>query len=353
MQTDLTYTTFTNSFVNYFLLLGIALFTLQSCKSYPTLGTDTSQSRAKLDYGLMKYWAAHPDRSDPSDKMPGSESLSTPDTDTDVFFIHPTTYTSYKGAVMWNADITDQDLNDRTDNTTIQYQASAFNSGGNVYAPRYRQAHIEAFYTENRSEGERALDYAYEDVKQAFQYYLDNHNHGKNIIIASHSQGTRHAKVLLKEFFDGTQLQNQLIAAYIIGIPVAKNEFDHIPTCERADDVGCYVSWRTFRTGNYPPYGSGGDTTTVVNPLSWMTSTELVTREHNDGAVLRNFDKVYPQLVEAQISEGVLWVNKPKFPWSFLFTTKNYHIVDINLFYMNIRENVRRRIDRFKSAAKN
>jgi len=84
-----------------------------------------------------------------------------------------------------------------------------------------------------------------------------------------------------------------------------------------------------------------------------MTSTELVTREHNDGAVLRNFDKVYPQLVEAQISEGVLWVNKPKFPWSFLFTTKNYHIVDINLFYMNIRENVRRRIDRFKSAAKN
>ena len=352
MQTALTYTTFTNSFSNYFVLLGIALFTFQSCKSYPTLGADTSQSKTKLDYSQMKYWAAHPDKSDPSDKVPGSESYSTPDTDADVFFIHPTTYTSYKGAVMWNADITDQDLNDRTDNTTIQYQASAFNSGGRVYAPRYRQAHIEAFYTENRSVGERALDYAYEDVKQAFQYYLDNQNHGKDIVIASHSQGTRHAKILLKEFFDGTQLQNQLIAAYIIGIPVAKDEFNHIPTCEDADDVGCYVSWRTFRTGSYPPYGSGGDTTTVVNPLSWTTSTELVTREHNTGAVLRNFDKIYPQLVEAQISEGVLWVNKPKFPWSFLLTTKNYHIVDINLFYMNIKENVRRRIDRFKGAAK-
>ena len=353
MQSNNSYITIVNSWCNYFVLVVVALITFQSCKSYPSSSTDASQSSEKLDYGQLKYWAAHPDISDPSDQVPGSQAYTIPDTDVDVFFIHPTTYTSYKGDVMWNADITDQKLNERTDNTTILYQASAFNSGGSVYAPRYRQAHIEAFYTTNRLEGERALDYAYEDVKQAFEHYLKNQNQGKNIIIASHSQGTRHAKILIKEFFDGTQLQNQLIAAYIIGIPVAKDEFDHIPTCQAADDVGCYVSWRTFRAGNYPPYGSGGDTTTVVNPLSWMTSTELVSREQNAGAVLRNFDKVYPQLVEAQISEGVLWVNKPKFPWSFLFTTKNYHIVDINLFYMNIRQNVVKRIDRFVGATKN
>lgn len=353
MQKENSYKTIVNSSCNYFVLVVAALFTFQSCKSYPSADEDRSQSGVKLDYSQLKYWAAHPSISDPSDRVPGSQAYTTPDTDTDIFFIHPTTYTSYKGEVMWNADINDQKLNERTDNTTILYQASAFNAGGSIYAPRYRQAHIEAFYTTNRVEGERSLDYAYEDVKQAFTYYLNNHNQGKNIIIASHSQGTRHAKVLLKEFFDGTQLQNQLIAAYIIGIPVAKDEFEYIPTCQTPDDVGCYVSWRTFRAGDYPPYGSGGDTTNVVNPLSWMTSTELVSRQQNEGAVLRNFDKVYPQLVDAQISEGVLWVNKPKFPWSFLFTTKNYHIVDINLFYMNIRQNVVERIDAFQNTFKN
>ena len=338
-----------NHIVFYTLLLGCVL--LQSCKSYPTASSD-SQNKAKVDYSQLKYWAAHPDLSDPSDMVPESVERSSSDTETDVFFIHPTTYTSYKGDVVWNADITDQDLNDRTDNTTIRYQASAFNGGGRVYAPRYRQAHIEAFYTEDRVLGEHALDYAYEDVKHAFAHYLNHQNQGRDIIIASHSQGTRHAKVLLKEFFDGTPLQNQLVAAYIIGIPVAKNEFDHIPTCESADDIGCYVTWRTFRSGHYPPYGSGGDTITVVNPLSWTTSEELVSSEYNKGAILRNFDKIYPELVEAQINQGVLWVNKPKFPFSFLFTTKNYHIIDINLFYMNIRENLVQRINRFKNASK-
>jgi hypothetical protein len=353
MQKEKSYIKSTNSSYNYLLLAVLALFTLQSCKSYPSASEDTSQSKVKLDYSQLKYWAAHPDKSDPSDQVPESESYAIPDTDTDIFFIHPTTYTSYKGDVMWNADISNQDLNDRTDKTTIQYQASAFNSGGRVYAPRYRQAHIEAFYTTNRAEGKRALEYAYNNVREAFEYYLNHQNQGRNIIIASHSQGTTHAKVLLKEFFDGTELQNQLTAAYIIGIPVAKDEFAYIPTCQSSDDVGCYVSWRTFRTGNYPPYGSGGDTTSVVNPLSWKTSTELVSRDQNTGAVLRNFDKVYPQLVDAQISEGVLWVNKPKFPWSFLFTTKNYHIVDINLFYMDIRQNVVERIEAFKKTIKN
>jgi hypothetical protein len=43
----------------------------------------------------------------------------------------------------------------------------------------------------------------------------------------------------------------------------------------------------------------------------------------------------------------LLFVKKPKFPWGFLYFTKNYHIGDINLFYINIRENVRQRIGAF------
>ena len=39
-------------------------------------------------------------------------------------------------------------------------------------------------------------------------------------IIASHSQGSTHAIRLLKEFVDSTTLQQQLVAAYIIGMQI-------------------------------------------------------------------------------------------------------------------------------------
>jgi hypothetical protein len=37
-------------------------------------------------------------------------------------------------------------------------------------------------------------------------------------------------------------------------------------------------------------------------------------------------------------------VQKPRFPGSFLYRIRNYHIGDINLFYLNIRHNVETRL---------
>ena len=67
----------------------------------------------------------------------------------------------------------------------------------------------------------------------------------------------------------------------------------------------------------------------------------------NLGGILRNFDRVIPGLVEAQIHGNVLWVNKPKFFGNIFLKTKNYHIADYNLFYVNIRENAGSRIKAF------
>ena len=85
----------------------------------------------------------------------------------------------------------------------------------------------------------------------------------------------------------------------------------------------------------------------VTNPLSWTTGNEYASQKLNQGSVLRNFNKVYKQTTDAQISNGLLYVKKPQFPWSFLYFTKNYHIADINLYYLNIRENIRQRIGTF------
>jgi len=67
----------------------------------------------------------------------------------------------------------------------------------------------------------------------------------------------------------------------------------------------------------------------------------------NKGGILREFNKVIPGLVHAQIHGNVLWVNKPQFFGNIFLTMKNYHIADYNLFYVNIRENVKTRIQSF------
>jgi hypothetical protein len=66
-----------------------------------------------------------------------------------------------------------------------------------------------------KEDGKKALDLAYSDIREAFAYYLENFNNNKPFIIASHSQGTVHAKRIISEFIDGKELQNKLIAAYL------------------------------------------------------------------------------------------------------------------------------------------
>ena len=50
---------------------------------------------------------------------------------------------------------------------------------------------------------------------------------------------------------------------------------------------------------------------------------------------------------DAQVEGGALWISHPRVPGSFLYTSKNYHAGDINLFYVDIRKDVSRRIDQY------
>jgi hypothetical protein len=213
-----------------------------------------------------------------------------------------------------------------------------------VFAPRYRQAHLSAFFT-NSIEADIAFDTAYADLKKAFEYYLQHYNNDKPIIIAGHSQGAKMGERLLKEFFDGKPLQQKLVAAYIVGWPVPENYFTAIPICNSPAQTGCFCSWRTYRTNYIPGYVQKEEPPALVtNPLSWTASGEYVSSKQNKGSVLRNFNKIIPFVADAKINKGVLWIDKPKFPGSIFFRTRNYHIADMNLFYMNIRQNVEERI---------
>ena len=327
---------------------------LISFKSYcqPKDNYDKVKKIDVTHYELMKNWAAHPWKKDNADSIPKDlVNLETKDSIADVFFIHPTTYTQ-KDFKEWNADLNDEKLNQNTDNTAILYQASVFNKSSRVFAPRYRQAHINAFYI-NQDTASQFFDLAYKDIKNAFEYYLEHYNNGRPIIIASHSQGTKHAGRLMKEFFENKPLYKQLICAYIIGMPIPENYFTSIPPCGDANQTGCFVGWRTYKEGYTPEFVKNEKfKCIVVNPLSWKLNEDYVSIKMNRGGVLKNFNKIVPKVVDAKISNNILWSCKPNVFGKMFFTAKNFHIGDINLFYMNIRENVDVRIQSYMASYK-
>lgn len=301
------------------------------------------------DYSDLKYWAAHPHKRDPSDSVPFPLRFTTPDSTVDVFFLHPTTYTRKLKTDNFNADIDDASTNAKTDYSSILYQASVFNGQCRVFAPRYRQAHIAMYFHSDTNEAKLAFDSAYVDVKKAFEYYLNHFNQGRPIIIAAHSQGTTHAKRLLKDYFENQLLKNRLVCAYLLGMPIEQEYFTSLPVCKDSLSTGCYITWRTFRKGYESDRFVKRETTSVavVNPLTWSADTAYAPKKLHKGAVLYKFDKVYLATNDAQVHGNMLWISKPRFPWGFLYLSRNYHPGDFNLFYLNIREDVKRRIGLF------
>lgn len=327
----------------FFSLASTFVFLLSTgCKTYQPKGEFSEKPYNNIDYAILDNWAAHPMKIDSADQTPDRIPLPN-DLQVDVFFLHPTTYVGEKGQDQWNAPIDDVKTNDKTDKSTILFQASAFNLAGKIYAPRYRQAHLTAYFTKDKASARKAFELAYNDVKNAFEYYLKHFNQNRPIIIAAHSQGTQHAERLIQEYFDGnSNLKNKLVVAYLIGMSVGKNAFKSITPCDDANETGCYVSWRTFKEGTQ--WQGFEKDILVTNPLSWTNHDSKVDKMENPGSLLRNFYEIKPKLVGAQVAGNILWCNKPKFKGSFFLRTKNYHIADINFYYFSIRENAVKRV---------
>lgn len=325
-----------------------------SCAVRPKGEFSQASAPPAPNYADKNNWAAHPDKNDPADKTPIPELKSVGnDAPVDVLFFYPTTYTGTKRYEnQWNADVKDSRINKKTDGSAIQFQASIFNGVGRVYAPRYRQAHLNVFYNKKKpASNKAALALAYTDIEAAFEYYLKHWNQGRPFIIAAHSQGALHAMNLIKRKIEGTNLEKQLIAAYIVGWPVPENFYDHFQPCREPDQTNCFCSWRTWNRQYILDHKDDPrivDGIVCTNPLCWNTKEgEYVPKTENLGGVVNPFEKIYPEIVDAEIYRGLLLANKPKFKGSFLMTRKNYHIGDFNLYYMNVRENARQRTNAY------
>jgi hypothetical protein len=284
-------------------------------------------------------WIALPARHDIADTIP--PDCPTKDNQSaarvDVFYLHPTVYLS---GGPWNGNLDDKNLNGKCD-ACVMHQATPFNSCAKVYAPRYRQAILRSF-TKGGIEGERALDTAYADIKKSFEYYLANYNNGRPIILAGHSQGAYHVARLMDDFFTGKELLKQLVVAYPIGFNTQKNRYTDIPVGDSASQTGCFVTWNTVAwgqdtTGAYTRYHGSA----CVNPLSWKQDAGVAESKLHLGAVPFDWKKTEKNLLRTKIHGSLLWITftDHSLKKGFYHLGTNYHVSDVNLFYMNIREN--------------
>ena len=319
---------------------------------------------ATPDYGQMESWACLPggfldsqecELSLPFPRGIRARSLPAPLTtcEVDIFYIHPTMYLEGEG---WNADVADVAMNHEVDKWPLRHQASAFAGVGRVFAPRYRQAHIRIFDLGD-SLSWAAANVAYADVKSAFQHYMKHWNEGRPLIIAGHSQGSFHGRTLLQEYFDGTELQERLVAAYLPGMDMYDDEFKEIELCNRPNQTGCLCTWMTYGEGFTPTWlakqmqSNPNRTPMCVHPVSWTIGQEAHGKKEHLGVVRPSFRLSRPHAITAEIQpNGVLWIQPPHVLGGRLLQRDNWHSGDINLFWVNVYENAQKRTMNWQSS---
>jgi hypothetical protein len=296
-----------------------------------------------IDFSQPENWAVQ------AQKIPGVLIPYLIDTSNlskaDVFYVYPTLFLNKKDE-RWNISIDDTAFRKRIIDNAVRFQASAWVECGRMFIPFYRQAHIRS-YRNLENGGKEALLFAYGDIKAAFQYYLDHFNNGKPIILAGHSQGSTHLTLLLKDFFDGKPLQKQLVAAYLPGIGLKRNEFNTIPLMTSPNQTGGFVSWNTFkRKVNKEKFEMWYKGKAVINPVSWTTEKYASSKEHK-GFLFSN-NKIYSQSFSTHLIDGAIWISTPHFPYrSMAWTMDDYHIGDINLFWADVKFNAKQRLSNY------
>jgi hypothetical protein len=146
----------------------------------------------------------------------------------------------------------------------VRSQFARFGSQCRLYAPMYRQVTLTALravLTGQKVVVDRAL--AYNDVADAWHYYLEHDNHGRGVVLIGHSQGSGVLTQLIRNEIDGKPIQSQIISALLLGtsLPVPKGKdvggaFQHIPLCHSATQTGCVVTYASFRSNVPPPANS-------------------------------------------------------------------------------------------------
>jgi hypothetical protein len=171
----------------------------------------------------------------------------------DCFYVYPTVSTE----PTVNADMTPGDA----ERNVVRHQFARFASVCRTYAPMYRQvtlAGLRRMLDSRRVEMARGI--GYEDVRDAFRYYLEHDNRGRGFVLIGHSQGSIVLTSLIRDEIDGKPIQSRLVSAILVGTTIAVprgadvgGTFEHVPLCRAAAQTGCVITFASFRSTAPPP----------------------------------------------------------------------------------------------------
>ena len=208
----------------------------------------------------------------------GSSGQSTiaKDPPLDCFYVYPTVSR-------------DQGLNsdmwpDREETYAAQTQFARFAGVCRTFAPIYEQMTIGAVAAYSAgADIKTAAAIAYRDVAAAWRNYLATRNNGRPFVLIGHSQGSLMLQMLISREIEtnpavAVRMKLAIMPGFNVLVPQGKlvgGTFKKTPLCSRAGEIGCVMSWVSFREKNVPPQGAifgvadkPGMTVGCVNPAA-------------------------------------------------------------------------------------
>ena len=150
----------------------------------------------------------------------------------------------------------------------VTQQFARFGASCRLFAPLYRQYTLTALaaamggHALAGSTGARPMT-PYNDVRDAWDYYLAHENHGRGVVLIGHSQGSGMLTLLIKNEIDGKPIQARMVSAILMGtnlvVPKGADvggDFKNVPLCHGPTQTGCAIAYASFRETSPPPENS-------------------------------------------------------------------------------------------------
>src|SRR5499426_130928 len=221
---------------------------IQTARAQSPNQPPAASSATRNDYSDGKTWLCRPGRQDAcavdlsttvvtaDGKLSVEKWSANPKAAIDCFYVYPT---------VSNDPTPNSDMNAGPEElSVIRAQFARFGSECRVFAPLYRQVTLTALRAGIAGKPmavDRVL--GYNDVVDAWKYYLDHDNQGRGVVLIGHSQGSGVLTQLIKNEIDGQPIQEQIVSALLLGtsLPVAKGKdlgtFQHMPLCRSANQT--------------------------------------------------------------------------------------------------------------------
>ncbi len=212
------------------------------------------------DYGKPESWLCRPGKDGPCTSKQDATEIAPDGSIKPVPFVRPADppfdcFYVYPTASEDPTPYSDMIPGRETGVTTAQF--GRYGAVCRQFAPMYRSFTLSAL---RARDGGTPMDagYAntnYDDVVDAWNYYVKNDNKGRGVVLVGHSQGSGLLTRLMQNEIEGKPIQKQLIAAYTPGttvlLPPGKDvggTYKSIPVCRRPDQFGCVVVYGSYRS---------------------------------------------------------------------------------------------------------